>query len=122
MQLQVVNLSASSCHYDFLTLYISMLSSVYQGAIECLSRNLSFPPLLCTVIIGLYVMNCMHELLFIHCIIAAPIKLDQSGASATVTINSNLTLTVDVSADPKPGAVWLLNGGDLADTSIASVK
>ena len=72
--------------------------------------------------IGLNILNCMHELLFIHFITAAPIKLAQSGASATVTTNSNLTLTVDVSADPKPDAVWLLNGGDLAATSIASVK
>ena len=72
--------------------------------------------------IGLCVMNCMHELLFIHYITAAPIKLAQSGASETVTMNSNLTLTVDVSADPEPDAVWLLNGGDLANTYYATVK
>ena len=68
-------------------------------------------------------MNCMHELLLsVHYITAAPKMLAQSGATETVTIKSNLTLTVDVSADPEPEAVWLLNGGDLANTYHATVR
>ena len=64
----------------------------------------------------------MCELLCICFITASPTLLAKSDANETVTINSNLTLTVDASADPAPTAVWLLNGGDLASTSIASVK
>ena len=64
----------------------------------------------------------MYELLSICFITASPRLLVQSDANDTVTINSNLTLTVDVSADPAPTAVWSLNGGDLASTSITTVK
>ena len=64
----------------------------------------------------------MYELLSICFITASPRLLAHSDANDTVTINSNLTLTVVVSADPKPTAIWLLDGGDLANTSIASLK
>ena len=64
----------------------------------------------------------MYELLCICFITASPTLLEKSDANDTVTMNSYLTLTVNVSADPVPTAVWLLNGGDLASTSIPSVK
>ena len=64
----------------------------------------------------------MYELLWICFITASPTVLAQSDANDTVTMDSDVTLTVVVSADPEPTATWLLDGGDLANMSIPSVK
>ena len=64
----------------------------------------------------------MYELLSICFITASPRLLAQSDANETVTMNSSVTVTVDVSADPGPTATWLLDGGDLDSTSFDTVK
>jgi len=50
------------------------------------------------------------------------LSITNGNASTTVSMDSNITITVEVSADPKPTASWTLNDGNLAAMTTISLK